>query len=176
MLKEKTAGLSEEERPKVYYAGVDVLTTYGKYSDMMEVIEAAGGTPVSKDLDAGNRAQINYEQLMAWNPDVIFIDHGGMNDGETVEQLKQDITNNNAYAAITAVKNGEIYLSPSGVFYWDMGIQKILLAMNMAKTLHPDIFASLDMEAEVMNFYQTFYGYDLTRDEASRILNRLSPE
>lgn len=176
MLKEKTAGLSEEERPKVYYAGVDVLTTYGKYSDMMEVIEAAGGTPVSKDLDAGNRAQINYEQLMAWDPDVIFIDHGGMNDGETVEQLKQDITNNNAYAAITAVKNGEIYLSPSGVFYWDMGIQKILLAMNMAKTLHPDIFASLDMEAEVMNFYQTFYGYDLTRDEANRILNRLSPE
>ena len=57
-----------------------------------------------------------------------------------------------------------------------MGIQKILLAMNMAKILHPDIFASLDMEAEVMNFYQTFYGYALTRDEANRILNRLLPE
>lgn len=176
MVKEKTSKISEEDKPKVYYAGVDVLTTYGKYSDLMEVIEAAGGIPVSKDLEAGNRSQINYEQLMAWNPDVIFIDHGGMNDGETVEELKQEIMNNNAYSALSAVKNGQIYLSPSGVFYWDMGIQKILLIMNMAKILHPEEFADLDMEAEVMTFYEKFYGYDLTRDEANRILNRLSPE
>jgi iron complex transport system substrate-binding protein len=176
MVKAVTDDIPESEKPKVYYAGVDVLTTYGKYSDMIEVIEAAGGIPVSADLEAGNRSQINYEQLMSWNPDVIFIDHGGMNDGETVEDLKQEIMNNSAYSAITAVKNEEIYLSPSGVFYWDMGIQKILLVMNMAKILHPEEFADLDMEAEVMNFYQTFYGYDLTRDEAYRILNRLSPE
>lgn len=176
MVKEKTAKIPDEEKPKVYYCGVDILTTYGKYSDMMEVIEAAGGIPVSQDLEAGNRSQINYEQLMAWDPDVIFIDHGGMNDGETVEELKQDIMSDSTYSALTAVQNEAVYLSPSGVFYWDMGIQKILLIMNMAKTLHPDEFADLDMEQEVMTFYQTFYGYDLTRDEAYRILNRLSPE
>lgn len=175
MVKEITDTIPEENKPSVYYAGVDVLTTYGKYSDIMEVIEAAGGIPVSKDLEAGNRSQINYEQLMSWNPDVIFIDHGGMNDGETVEALKQKIMQDTSYSSLSAVQNGEIYLSPSGVFYWDMGIQKILLVMNMAKILHPEEFADLDMEAEVMNFYQTFFQYDLTRDEANRILNRLEP-
>ena len=176
MVKEKTSKLSDKDKPKVYYAGVDILTTYGKYSDIMEVIEAAGGTPVSKELEAGNRSQINYEQLMKWNPDVIFIDHGGMNDGKTVEELKQEITKDSAYSSVKAVKDGEIYLSPSGVFYWDMGIQKILLVMNMAKILHPDIFSELDMEKEVAEFYEKFFGYDLSKDEAGRILNRLSPE
>lgn len=175
-VKERTNTIPEEERPKVYYAGVDVLTTYGKYSDMMEVIQTAGGNAVSADLEAGNRTQIDYEQLMKWNPDVIFIDHGGMNDGETVEELKAEIMNNSVYQTLTAVKEDEIYLSPSGVFYWDMGLQKILLVMHMAKILHPDLFSDLDMEAEVMYFYDEFYGYELTRDEAIRILNRESPE
>ncbi len=176
MVEERTSQIPDSGKPKVYYAGVDVLTTYGKYSDMMEVIEAAGGIPVSKELEAGNRSQINYEQLMSWNPDVIFIDHGGMNDGDTVEELREEIMSDPVYSALTAVKNEEVYLSPSGVFYWDMGIQKILLVMNMAKILHPDEFADLDMEAEVMTFYEKFFGYDLTEDEAYRILNRLAPE
>lgn len=143
---------------------------------MMEVIRAAGGTPVSESLNAGNRSQINYEQLMKWDPEVIFIDHGGMNDGSTVEELKKEIMSDPAYSAVTAVKNGEIYLSPSGVFYWDMGIQKILLVMNMAKLLHPDLFEDLNMENEIMEFYKKFFDYDLTGQEADWILNRLSPE
>ena len=175
-IKKRTSGISEEDRPRVYSAGVDVLTTYGRHSDMMEVIRAAGGTPVSESLNAGNRSQINYEQLMKWDPEVIFIDHGGMNDGSTVEELKKEIMSDPAYSAVTAVKNGEIYLSPSGVFYWDMGIQKILLVMNMAKLLHPDLFEDLNMENEIMEFYKKFFDYDLTGQEADWILNRLSPE
>ncbi|MGN0295316.1 MAG: ABC transporter substrate-binding protein [Lachnospiraceae bacterium] len=172
----RTEKLTEEQRPRVYYAGVDVLTTYGKYSDIMEVIEAAGGYAVSGDLEAGNRTQIDYEQLMTWNPEVIFLDHGGMNDGESVEELKQEIQSNPIYRSLRAVKNDEIHMSPSGVFYWDMGLQKILLVMNMAQILHPDLFEDLDMKAEVMDFYQKFYHYNLTEDEAARILNRESPE
>lgn len=175
-VKERTDKLSEEQRPGVYYAGVDVLTTYGKYSDIIEVIEAAGGRAVSADLEAGNRTQIDFEQLAAWNPEVIFLDHGGMNDGASVEELEQEIQSSSVYRSISAVENNKIYMSPSGVFYWDMGLQKILLVMNMAQILHPDLFEDLDMKAETADFYQRFYGYDLTENEAARILNRESPE
>ncbi len=174
-VRERTDALTEDERPTVYYAGVDVLTTYGKYSDIIEVIEAAGGTAVSADLEAGNRVQIDYEQLMAWDPDVIFFDHGGMNDGATVEELLEEIQTDTLYSQLTAVKNDSLYLSPSGVFYWDMGLQKILLVMDMAQILHPELFEDLDMASEVQYFYETFYGYDLSYDDAVRILNRLSP-
>lgn len=175
MIQEATDSLEEKDRPKVYYAGVDILTTYGKYSDIMEVIQAAGGTPVSRELEAGNRTEIDYEQLMKWNPDVIFLDHGGMNHGETVEELLEEISQNKVCQSLAAVKNRQIHMSPSGVFYWDMGIQKILLIMHMAEILHPETFQDLDMEREVMEFYQEFFQYGLTREEAVKILNRESP-
>ena len=174
-VKEKTAGLSEEEKPTVYYAGIDLLTTYGKYSDIPELIETAGGTAVTGELEAGNHTQISFEQLAAWNPSYIFIDHGGMNEGDTVEQMKEEAESSAQYSKIQAVKDGQIYLTPSGVFYWDMGLQKILLLMHMVKTIHPDLFASLDMKTELQEFYSRFYGYDLTAEEAGRILAREDP-
>lgn len=175
LVKAVTDTIPQEERPRVYYAGVDLLTTYGKYSDICELIEDAGGIAVSGGLAAGNRTQINFEQLAAWNPDYIFIDHGSMNDRDTVEQVLEATYQTKRYQAIHAVANRHVYLSPSGVFYWDMGLQKILLLMYMAKILHPQEFASLNMVQEVQEFYRDFYHYDLTDEEAKRILNRQDP-
>ena len=175
MIREVTNKLEDSERPKVYYAGMDILTTYGAYSDMPEVIQAAGGICVSEDLKAGSRTQIDYEQLMEWNPDVVFIDHGGINGGDTVERVRQEMLSGQQYAQLAAVENDAVYLVPSGVFYWDMGLQKVLLVMNMAKTLYPDKFEDLDMAREVQEFYQTFYDYPLTREQAEKILNREAP-
>ena len=172
---EKTEGLTDDERPSVYYCGIDLLTTYGCYSDIPELIETAGGTAVTADVKAGNHTQINFEQLASWNPDYIFIDHGGIDDGETVEELKEQAIGDAAYSAITAVKNDQICLSPTGVFYWDMGLQKILLLMYMAQILHPDLFEDLDMVYEIQYFYEKFYGYDLTKEEAQMILDREDP-
>jgi iron complex transport system substrate-binding protein len=167
-----TDQIPEQDRPSVYYAGVDILTTYGKYSDIPEVIEAAGGKAVSKDLNAGSRTQIDQEQFLAWNPDYIFIDHGGMNGGKTAEEIRSELLKKKNFKKVSAVEAEQVYICPSGVFYWDMGLQKILLVMQMAEILHPDKFTELDMEKEVMEFYSRFYAYTLTRDEARQILER----
>lgn len=174
-VKDTVAAVPADQRPTVYYAGVDVLTTYGSQSDLVEAIEAAGGTAVSAGLNAGNRVQIDYEQLIAWSPEYIFLDHGGMNDGETIEQLKTELTTQSQYASLPAVQNGRIFTVPSGVFYWDMGLQKILLVEYMAKTLYPDLFQDLDMTAELTDFYSRFYHYDLTPEQAAKILAREAP-
>ena len=174
-VREVTDAIPEEERPLVYYSGIDILTTYGAQSDMTEVIEAAGGKSATADLNAGNHAQINFEQLASWDPEYIFIDHGAMNERQSVEDIFAGVAKNHKYQAIRAVRQEQVYLTPSGVFYWDMGLQKILLVMYMAKILHPEKFADLDMEQELMEFYGKFYGYDLSRDEATAILNREDP-
>ncbi len=175
MVKERTSSLDEEEQPSVYYAGIDILTTYGNKSDLNEVIEAAGGRSVTAGLNAGNHTQIDFEQLAQWNPDVIYIDHGSMNDRSSVEEIKKSVGENQKYQAIAAVQKDQIYLTPSGVFYWDMGLQKILLVMQMAKTLHPDLFDDLDMPTETRDFYSRCFGYELTREEAGQILEREDP-
>ena len=175
MIRSVTDQIDESEKPKVYYAGMDILTTYGAYSDLPEVIEAAGGICVSSDLEAGSRTQIDYEQLMTWNPDYVFIDHGGINDGESAEEVRDEMLSSDQYQELSAVKNHAVYAVPSGVFYWDMGLQKILLVMHMAKLLHPEEFADLDMVQEVQYFYETFYDYPLSAEQAQQILNREGP-
>ncbi len=175
MVKERTSSLDEADRPTVYYAGIDILTTYGNKSDLNDVIEAAGGRSVTAELNAGNHTQIDFEQLAQWNPDVIYIDHGSMNDRSSVEEIRESVGKNQKYQAIAAVQNDAIYLTPSGVFYWDMGLQKILLVMQMAKTLHPDLFEDLDLATETMDFYSRFFNYDLSREDAEKILAREDP-
>ena len=47
--------------------------------------------------------------------------------------------------------------------------------MWAAKTLHPDKFADVDMVKEVREFYSTFFGYQLSDDDAQRILDGNPP-
>jgi iron complex transport system substrate-binding protein len=175
MVKSVTDNIPPVDRPTVYFAGIDMLTTYGKYSDIGAFIEAAGGKALTAGLEAGNHVQIDFEQLAAWNPAYIFIDHGAMNERAAVEEIMAGAYGSARYQSIDAVKNRRVYLVPSGVYYWDMGLQKILLLMYMAKTLHPAAFADLDPEAEVMEFYSEFFDYPLTREQSGRILGRLDP-
>ncbi|MNM14290.1 putative siderophore-binding lipoprotein YfiY precursor [compost metagenome] len=170
-----TSKLPDADRPAVYYSAIDLLSTYGKYSDLTEVISAAGGRSVTADFEAGNHSQITFEQLVQYNPAYIFIDHGGINDLETAEKIRSNAYSDGRYGLIKAVADKQVYLTPSGAFYWDMGLQKILLVMEMAKILHPDAFADLDMNAELREFYSKFYHYELTEEQADKILNRENP-
>lgn len=177
-VKEKTDALSEEDRPLVYYAGTDILTTYGRHSDVIEVIEAAGGTAVTKDLEGGNRVNTDAEKLSSWNPDYIFIDHCGMSgkDDRSADEIAEAAYANAKYSGITAIKNKDVVLTPSGVFYWDMGLQKILLVQYMAKQIHPELFSDLDMAAEIQRFYTEFFEYPLSYEDATKILERKAPD
>lgn len=174
-VKQITDTIPETDRPTVYFSGVDILTTYGKYCDIPELIATAGGAAVTKDLEAGNRVSINFEQLASYNPEYIFIDHGGINDRSTAEEIMNNTYSDGRYGAISAVANKQVYLVPSGVYFWDMGLQKILLLMYMAQLIHPEEFGDLNMVNEVKEFYSTFFSYELTDEDAQKILERQDP-
>jgi len=86
------------------------------------------------------------------------------------------IMNDEQWKDIKAVKNGKVYVNPQGAFYSDYGSEGTLLLLYLAKTFYPDKFTDLDMVKETKYFYETFYGYKLTDDEASRILSHLDPQ
>ncbi|WP_342590171.1 ABC transporter substrate-binding protein [Clostridium muellerianum] len=44
-----------------------------------------------------------------------------------------------------------------------------------AKIINPDKFASIDIIKETRNFYKTFLNYDLSQEEANRIINDDAP-
>ena len=132
-----------------------------------EWIKLAGG--VNALTAQGNMIDVTMEEIVSADPQVIIIGSGA---AAAVEQLMAD----EAWSGITAVKNGAVYANPSGVFAWDRySGEEALQVLWAAKKLNPDVFEDVDMEQETKDFYQTFYGYELTDDEVSRILNGEDP-
>ena len=164
--------IPDDQRKTVYLASRKILAS-GMQQSMTELIEAAGGIPVELNENHGmpGSAEIDAEQLMAWDPDVIFLDHA-LN---SVEALEAELFDVPTFANLKAVQNKTAYPVPVGAFYWDSGVQKILMLQWMAKQMYPDHFADFDMTAELQNFYKEFFRCDLTREQADMILASQDP-
>ncbi|WIV12640.1 ABC transporter substrate-binding protein [Proteiniborus sp. MB09-C3] len=175
MVTDITSQIPKEERPDVYFSNQEILWTAGKSSDIVEVIELAGGNCVHKDIEGGSKNEITIEQLLSWNPDYIFVDHAGSSGNASAEEVIDEMLDDEQYQNIKAIKNDNIYISPTGVFFWDSGQQKILMLMWMAKELYPEKFSNIDMLEELKYFYKEFYRYDLTDEETDKILRHLNP-
>lgn len=173
MVKKRTANVAE--RPSVYLAYTDMLHGYGAKSDMVEVIELAGGELASKTLEGSSNIEVTAEQLLEWNPDYIFLDHAGSSGNATAEDAIREALATGDFNSVTAVAENQVVATPTGVFFWDSGIQKILYLVYIAKTIHPDLFEDVDMEELLIEFYQRFFDYKLTDEEAERILNHQNP-
>ena len=102
----RTRDIPEEERPTVYVAGVSFKGAHG-----FEGTEANYGPFVL--MGANNLADttgqtgafdIDLEQVLAWDPDIIFLDFNGM------DLIREDYANNpDYYNALTAVREGRVY-------------------------------------------------------------------
>lgn len=176
MVQERTADIADEDRPGVYLAYTDMLHAYGSSSDMVEVIDIAGGRLVSQEIEGSSNIEVSGEQLIAWNPDYIFLDHAGSSGNATAEEAIEEALSSGDYDGVTAVIENQVVATPSGLFFWDSGIQKILYLVYIAKTIHPDLFEDIDMAERIMDFYKQFFAYDLTEEEATRMLNHQDPE
>ena len=163
-----TSTIPETEKPLVYYIrGQSPLTVHGAYSSTRWWVEMAGGNFVTKDIQTNTYTDVTMEQVIKWNPDVIFMGRVN-NTSPVVEDIK--------WGGINAVKNGRVYINPCGEFYWDYGVEGPLMLLYIAKTLYPDKFADIDMVKEIKSFYSQFFGYSLTDDQANRILAFQNPQ
>ena len=167
---ERTASLSREERKKVYLGGgPDALRTEGKHSLVTSWIEIAGGINVAAQAGiSGIGRQVSAEAVIKWNPDVIIL---------TERAAKEEVLQSGRWRDINAVKNGRVYVNPRGIYLWSVrSAEEALQILWAAKMIHPELFSDLDMVEEVRKFHKKFYKYDLTADEAGRMLLALPPD
>jgi iron complex transport system substrate-binding protein len=163
-----TSKIPENEKPRVYYVrGPGVLTVHGAFSNTRWWVEMAGGNFVSKEVNTNSYSDVPMEQVIKWNPDVIFMGR----DNDTALIVKDP-----KWSDINAVKNNKVYVNPNGNFYWDFGVEGPLMPLYIAKTLYPDKFTDIDMVKELKIFYSQFFGYSLTDDQAKRILSFQDPQ
>ena len=140
----------------------------GSNSLIGEWMKLAGATNSLDGVE--NLKNISLEQIIASQPEYIII--GGADAQKGVDAIKADA----AWKDVPAVKNDKIIKNPVGTFNWDRySAEEALQILWAAKLFHPEQFQDVDLVKETREFYSTFYGYNLTEDEAQRIINGQGP-
>ena len=164
--------VKEKQRPTVLHItnGSDLLKIDGGKSMIGEWIRMAGGKSVLPD--EANMVTVTMESIVQANPDVIIIGSSGNKSQAAIEKIKSDPT----WQSISAVKNNRIYANPTGTFPWDRySAEEALQILWAAQLFHPERFADVDMIAKTQDFYQKYYNYNLSRENAQQILKGLPP-
>ena len=169
-IEQVTSQIPAEDKVKMYFGFyADTLTTYGGDTYIQERVVTAGGLNAAESISGvgGKEAglnQVSYEQVLAWNPEVIVVDKL-----DYIDTLKE----NDTWAEVAAVKNNRMHVLPSGLFIWNRpsGEAAVLCTAWLAKTLYPDKFPNLSIEAKIKEFYTKFFNYDLTDEEVQCILH-----
>ena len=140
--------------PSVYLAGnSSMLSTAGNAMYQSDMIRLAGGVNVAADITDAYWVEIDYEQLLSWNPEYIIL---ASDATYTVDDVLADPN----LAACTAVKNGNVYQLPGKAEAWDSPVPSgILGALWLANVLHSDLLTDADCAERIDEYYETFYHF-----------------
>jgi iron complex transport system substrate-binding protein len=169
------AGLAQDEMPNVLLLqysekGGEVALNVPSASWMQTTeAELAGGEPVwQESAKSGGWTVVNLEQIAAWDPDKVFVIYYKADSSEIAEQLKADAQ----WQALDAAETGEIYGFAADTFSWDQPDPRWILGVTwLAGKIHPDRFRDLDIQLEVVQFFEEMYGMDKGAIEANILPN-----
>lgn len=135
---------------------------YGQYW-----LDSTGAENVASGLTGV--AEINMEQIYAWDPEIIYITNFS-------RCMPEDLYNNavpgHDWSGVKAVKNRKVYKFPLGMYRWYPPASDTPLVLKwLAKKNQPELFSDIDMDSEVRSYYRRFYGVELSDAELKGIFN-----
>lgn len=146
--------LSGTDAPGVYLAGnSSLLSTAGNAMYQSDMIRLAGGNNVAAEITDAYWTEVDYEQLLAWNPDYIIL-------ASSAKYTVEDVLTDPNLADCAAVANGRVYQIPADAEAWDSPVpSSILGALWLANILHPERLTDADCAASMDEYYETFYDF-----------------
>jgi iron complex transport system substrate-binding protein len=136
--------------PKVYVeiwnkgSGLGALPSIGRGSAIYNQTKFAGGINICKDI-AEMSPKVEWEWVTAMNPDVIVSlqstdkigwEKGPSQDSIMLEKVRNEILSRPGASAVSAVKNGRVYVVSGSQFY---GLDSIVGVAYFAKLFYPDV-------------------------------------
>jgi iron complex transport system substrate-binding protein len=153
-------GLAVAERPRALYLQPETLTQPRLIAEWW--IPAAGGTSVSADGRRTETRTLTLEQVLAWDPDRLFL---------TTTQALRRVTGDAAFAGLRAARNGRLHVVPTGAHTWsNRTAEQPLTVLWATRALHPTRVPWLDLAAEAERFYADFFGVRLSGVQIAEIL------
>jgi len=150
--------LTDVDAPSVYLAGnSSLLSTAGDAMYQSDMISLASGRNVAAGITDKYWAEIDYEQLLAWDPEYIIL---ASSAGYTVEDVLKDPN----LADCTAVINRNVYQIPEDAESWDSPVPgSILGAIWLANVLHPQQLTDTDCTAIMDMYYEAYYDFTYSK-------------
>jgi len=173
-----TDDLAEEDRPVTFYIAGQVdsmTTTMPADSIFSDWTESAGGIYGTRLMDVAS-TDITAEAIFDLNPDVIIV--GGVWQHAIVDAIETT----DGWKDLTAVKNDRVYKNPYACFNWDrFGLESQLQISYALMVIQPEIAADNGIDrdfmiSEIIDFYETYTDFTLTKKQAENMLDGLSPD
>jgi iron complex transport system substrate-binding protein len=156
-LSDRVKNIPEAQKPSAYIGGIGMRGNHGIESSEKNFIplEWAGARNVAKPFAAseGSHVIMDRETLLSVNPDVIFIDGGGLTLVSEDYGKKPEF-----YHALKAFQTRRVMVLHPFNFYTTNIDTALTDAWAVGKILYPDRFKDIDLEKKADVIYTFFVG------------------
>ena len=155
-LNTRTANISDSNKPTVLGAAATFKGKHGidgvyiNYPVFM-AINAKDIASEQAGPDWSSGVTVDKEQILGWNPDIIFLDAGNLD----LVRLDYD-ENPDFYSQLSAFTKGEVYTYPNSTSYYSNVEIPIVNCYYVASLLYPDEFADIDFEQKASEVFEFF--------------------
>lgn len=154
----RTRDVPAEEKPTCLAAAATFKGAHGIEGVRMndQILAAVNANDVTAgEGTSATSMEVDLEQILAWNPDFIFCDYGG------VKLVQNDVAEHpDFYAQLTAFNNGQIYQYPSSTSYYSNLEIPLANCYFVGKLLYPEQFADIDVTEKANEIFKFFLGVD----------------
>jgi len=151
----RTENIADEDKPSVYIGGLCNKGAHGidSTSSNYAPFAALNADNIASSLGVEKSVFISKEQLLEWNPDIIFIDTG------SYELIKEDYDKNaEYYESPGAFKNGNVYTQFPYNYYTTNYGTALADAYYIGKVVYPEQFSDINMEEKADEIYEFLVG------------------
>jgi iron complex transport system substrate-binding protein len=165
-LDRRTRNVPDAAKPGVYVGGIGHRGAWGIESTEQRYIPFdwvhAKNLAEKLTTTVGSHVFVDKEQLLSLDPDVIFMDGGG------ISILKEDFGKKpEFYEALKAFQIKRVYtLHPFNSYTTNIGTA-LIDAYAIGKTLYPDAFTDVDLDRKAGEIYQFLMGKNI-QDEMKK--------
>ncbi len=165
-LNERTKDIPENQKPRVYvgaigYKGIrGIESTFCNYPPFV----AVNARNVVDSLHKKDHVFVSKEMILRWNPDIIFIDRGGL------KLVLEDIKRNSwFYKSLKAFRTGQVYtLLPYNFYTTNIGTA-LADAYYIGKVLYPQKFKDINPEKKADEIYTFLVGKPVYKEMKKHI-------
>ena len=156
-LDERTKDVPEEEKLRAYAGAVtwNGRRGFGGTYSQFGIFEGIHALNLAENEDIEGFYEADFEKILIWDPDVIFLDPGNM---DLVNE--EYATNPNYFNSLRAVQEGKLYTLPSFNNAGTNFTYAFINAYFAGITLFPQEFEDIDIEEKAGEILTTFLGED----------------